>query len=176
MADEDSNGTNQRLRYSQVIEASLLSMGSGGAAGAQAEEELDYAAQVMGRAVASLKAYERKVDFHHLQEHEKMKAMLTLNTVYALQSKVLSAQAAREREEQQQRDGGGAVVPFSSSSPNQRGGGGPGALAENNFNPFFPNRSYAGAGGVGGEGNSMAAMDTSRVSASSPGRSMHGRQ
>ena len=173
MADEDSNGTNQRLRYSQVIEASLLSMGSGGAAGAQAEEELDYAAQVMGRAVASLKAYERKVDFHHLQEHEKMKAMLTLNTVYALQSKVLSAQAAREREEQQQRDGGGAVVPFSSSSsPNQRvGGGGPGALAENNFNPFFPNRSYAGAGV--GEGNSMAAMDTSRVSASS---SMHGRQ
>lgn len=138
MADTSDSNAN-RLRYSQVIETPLLAMGSV----TQMEDDLDYAAQVTRRAVANLKAYERKVDFHHLTEHDKMKAMLTLNTIYALQSKVLKNQADKERESH-----------FAALSSGKG-----------------PNANSAPLGRITSSNQNHSFLDASNVSAASPGRS-----
>ena len=94
LKDVGSSFEKGRLQHSQVVEAALLNVGINN----KIDEDLEYAAQVMRRAVQHLKMYERSVDFHHIADQEKMEAMLTLNTMYALQAKVAKQEAAKERE------------------------------------------------------------------------------
>ena len=94
LKDVGSSFERGRLQHSQVIEAALLNVGIN----SKIDEDLEYSAQVMRRAVQHLKMYERSVDFHHIADQEKMEAMLTLNTMYALQAKVARQEAEKERQ------------------------------------------------------------------------------
>lgn len=163
---EGGDGKEMRqLRYSQIIDATLIGIGPV----SKVEEDLEYAAEVTARAVTSLRQYERTVDFHHMAEQDKMRAMLTLNTIYALQSKLTQAHTTKEKERamlSQQRQGQlsqlyGGLPAGSNSSPragaaafgaSNLGGGGPGSPA--------------------GGGN-RTNINASRVSNSSPGRSFY---
>jgi hypothetical protein len=81
MADEEFSG---RLTHAQVIESALVTIGYA----ETLPDDLQYAAEVLRRATAELKAFDRSVNFHEVSEKEKMKAVLTLNTMYALEQKL----------------------------------------------------------------------------------------
>lgn len=72
-----------RLTHAQVIESALISIGYA----ETLPDDLHYAAEVLRRAVSEIKQFDRSVNFHEVSEKEKMKAVLTLNTVYALEQK-----------------------------------------------------------------------------------------
>jgi hypothetical protein len=80
MGDEEFTG---RLTHGQVIESALITIGYA----ETLPEDLQYAGEVLRRATAELKAFDRSVNFHEVSEKEKMKAILVLNTMYALEQK-----------------------------------------------------------------------------------------
>ena len=82
MADDEESGSG-RLTHAQVIESALITIGYA----ETLPDDLQYAAEVLRRATAELKAFDRSVNFHEVSEKEKMKAVLALNTVYALEQK-----------------------------------------------------------------------------------------
>jgi hypothetical protein len=79
----DASSTGQRLTHSQVIECTLITVGYN----ETLDRDLDYAAEVLTRAVDKMKTYEKTVSFTDLSEKEKMKSVLVLNTMYALERK-----------------------------------------------------------------------------------------
>ena len=80
-----SSDPKQRISYAQLIEASLITVGYN----ENLDTELDYAAEILERAVRRLKECEKKVDLKHMADKEKRKAILTLNTIFALEKKFM---------------------------------------------------------------------------------------
>ena len=79
MGDEES----KRLTHAQVIESTLITVGYN----ETLDRDLDYAAEVAKRAVEKMRTYEQTVSFNDLSEKEKLKSVLVLNTMYALEKK-----------------------------------------------------------------------------------------
>jgi len=79
------NGTEgaARLTHGQVMESALITVGYT----ETFAEDLDYAAEVLKRAVAEAKVFDRSVNYREISDKEKKKAVLTLQTMYLLESK-----------------------------------------------------------------------------------------
>lgn len=79
--DEGSSAT--KLTHAQVIRSTLVTIGMS----ETLDQDLDYAAEVLRRAVTRLRAFDRSVNLNEVAEKEKLKAILTLNAMYALEKK-----------------------------------------------------------------------------------------
>lgn len=81
MADEDEGPS--RLTHAQVIRSSLISV----SASDTIDQDLEYSAEVLRRAVQKIKQFDRVINLDEVAEQEKLKAILALNAMYALEKK-----------------------------------------------------------------------------------------
>jgi hypothetical protein len=81
MADEDDGPS--RLTHAQVIRSSLVSV----SASDTIDQDLEYSAEVLRRAVQKIKQFDRVINLDEVAEQEKLKAILALNAMYALEKK-----------------------------------------------------------------------------------------
>jgi hypothetical protein len=81
MADEDEGPA--RLTHAQVIRSSLVSV----SASDTIDQDLEYSAEVLRRAVQKIKQFDRVINLDEVAEQEKLKAILALNAMYALEKK-----------------------------------------------------------------------------------------
>jgi hypothetical protein len=82
MADEE-DGSLSRLTHAQVIRSSLVSV----SASDTIDQDLEYSAEVLRRAVQNMKRFDRSMNLDEVAEQEKLKAILALNAMYALEKK-----------------------------------------------------------------------------------------
>mmetsp|Transcript_80703 Transcript_80703/g.94129 ORF Transcript_80703/g.94129 Transcript_80703/m.94129 type:complete len:88 (-) Transcript_80703:9-272(-) len=87
MEEDGGEGTSATLTHANVIRSTLITIGMS----ETLDQDLDYAAEVLRRAVTSLRAFDRSVNLNEVAEKEKLKAILTLNAMYALEKKFESS-------------------------------------------------------------------------------------
>lgn len=79
----DGEPTTQRITYGQVINSTLITVNYSDTL----SKDLDYAAEVLRRSVSKLRQFERGLNVDQISEKEKMRGILTLNTMFMLQEK-----------------------------------------------------------------------------------------
>lgn len=94
---DDERGA--RLTFNQVIDSTLITVGYS----ETVDRDLDYAAEVVNRGVQRMRDYEKTVNFTDISAKEKMKAVLVLHTMYALEEKM-------QKQQQQQQAAAASVV------------------------------------------------------------------
>jgi hypothetical protein len=81
MADDEAQ---DHISFAQVIQSTLITVGYA----ETLDKDLDFAGEVVARAVAKMKTHERAVNFHDVAESDRLKAIFVLNTMYALEKKI----------------------------------------------------------------------------------------
>lgn len=84
---EEEGESTGRLTHAQVIRSTLVGVGSSDTI----DQDLDYAAEVLRRGVSGVKAFDRAMNLNEVAEKEKLKAILALNAMYALEKRFASA-------------------------------------------------------------------------------------
>ena len=80
---EEDEGSSTRLTHAQVIRSSLISVG----ASETIDQDVEYSAEVLRRAVKKIRQLDRAMNLDEVAENEKLKAILALNAMYALEKK-----------------------------------------------------------------------------------------
>lgn len=89
---------NDKITHSQVISSTLITVGYP----ETLDRDLDFCADVLRRAVTKMKRHEQSVNFHDVTEKERLRAIFVLNTMYEVEKKLKSQQAADQRAQQNQ--------------------------------------------------------------------------
>ncbi len=89
MADDEGGSASSggRITHAQVIESTLITVGYP----ETLDKDLDYAGEVLSRAVDKLRNHEKSLRFQDVTEKDKLKAIFVLNTMYALQRKTMAS-------------------------------------------------------------------------------------
>ena len=89
MADDGQ----RRITHSQVISSTLITVGYP----ETLDRDLDFAAEVLTRAVNNMKRHEQSVNFQDVTEKERLRAIFVLNTMYEVEKKLKTKQQAQQQ-------------------------------------------------------------------------------